>query len=209
MSFLWPNQDDRSRELLERSRKGDRQAFRSLYLDLYAPVTKFVGRRVRRREDAEDLVARVFHKLLERLGNFDSRRGSVRMFVLSIARNLVIDHVRAARQAEPIDDLAGVLADETGTPLEALVHEEELRQVRAVLLELPPDVREMLALHYGDGLRHAEIAALLGLEVAAVKQRFSRTLRGMRARLEERRAEGPTGQTKESNDDGAVNHVRI
>jgi RNA polymerase sigma-70 factor, ECF subfamily len=209
MSFFWPSQDDRWQELLERSRKGDRQAFRSLYLELYAPVAKFVGRRVHIREDSEDLSARVFHKLLERLGDFDARRGSVRMFVLSIARNLVIDHMRAARHTEQIDDLAGLLADETGTPLDTLVREEELRQVRAVLLELPPDVREMFALHYGDGLRHAEIAALLGLEVAAVKQRFSRTLRAMRAKLEEYRAEGPRVTTKESNSDGAVNHVRI
>jgi RNA polymerase sigma-70 factor (ECF subfamily) len=208
MSFFWPSQNDRWRELLERSRKGDRQAFQSLYLDLYAPVAKFVGRRVRHREDSEDLVARVFHKLLQRLDDFDGRRGSVRMFVLSIARNLVIDHVRAARRAVPIDDLAGVLADETGTPLDNLVAGEELRQVRAVLLEFPPDVREMFALHYGDGLRHAEIASLLGLETAAVKQRFSRTLRAIREKLAGYRAEG-RGVPKESNDDGAVNHVRI
>lgn len=137
MSFLWPSQDDRQRELLERSRDGDRDAFRALYLELHGPVAAFVGRRVGRREDAEDLVARIFHRLLEQLGAFDVRRGSARIFVLAIARNLVIDHVRAARRDVPVDDLAGVLADEAGTPLEALLREEDLRDLRAALLEVP------------------------------------------------------------------------
>jgi RNA polymerase sigma-70 factor (ECF subfamily) len=210
MSFLWPSLDDRQRELLERSRKGDRDAFRALYLELYGPVATFVGRRVGCREDAEDLVSRVFHKLLERLGDFDAARGSARMFVLSIARNAVIDHVRTAHRGVPVDDFAGILADETGTPLDALVREEELREVRAVLLELPEEVREMISLHYGDGLRHGEIAEILGLRVDAVKQRFSRALRALKERLRERRSQGPEGASQRSSEgESGVINVRF
>lgn len=187
MSFLWPSPDDRLLDLIERSKRGDRDAFRSLYLALYDPVARFVGRRIASQADAEDLVSRVFFKLLDRLGEFDARRGSARMFVLSIARNAVIDHLRTRRDAVPVEDLGGVLADEAGTPLDALVREEELREVRALLLELPEETREMLALRYGDGLKHREIAEILGLDVAAVKQRFSRALRGLGEEIVERR----------------------
>jgi RNA polymerase sigma-70 factor (ECF subfamily) len=185
MSLLWPSYDDRLGELLARSQRGDRDAFRSLYLELYGPVSRFIRRRIGRPEDAEDLTARVFQKLLERLDDFDAGRGTVPMFVLAMARSTVIDHIRATRGSVPVEDLAGVLADETGTPLDALVREEELREVRAVLGELPPDVREMFALRFGDGLRHAQIAEILGLQVAAVKQRFSRALRDLKAKLRE------------------------
>lgn len=107
------------------------------------------------------------------------------MFVLAMARSAVIDHLRAARSAVPMDDIEGTLAlaDEAGTPLDALVREEDLREVRALLLELPDDVREMFALRYGDGLKHGQIAAIMGIGVAAVKQRFSRALRDLKARL--------------------------
>ncbi|WP_437529817.1 sigma-70 family RNA polymerase sigma factor [Sorangium sp. So ce726] len=195
MSFLWPSRDDHLCELIEASRRGDRGAFRALYQELYDPVARFVSRRVGRREDAEDLVARVFHKLLERLGEFDRRKGTPRMFVLAMARNLVIDHVRAARHEAPIDDLAGVLADEAGTPLDALVRGEELRAVREALEELGAEAKEVLALRYGDGLKHQEIAELLGLRADAVKQRASRALRELKARLEAR-AEQDAGESR-------------
>lgn len=219
MSFLWPSYDDRLRELCARARAGDRDAFRALYAELYGPVAKFVARRIGRREDAEDLVAKIFHKLLERLPEIDQARGSVRMFVLSMARNAVIDHVRTRRGAVPIEDV--LLVDEAGTPLDALLREEDLRDLRAVLLELPDDTREMLALRYGDGLRHGEIAELYGINVAAVKQRFSRALRALRERLRGGREEiegreaslrgeaGAAGEGDESSSKGSVANVRV
>lgn len=219
MSFLWPSYDDRLRELCARARAGDRDAFRALYAELYGPVAKFVARRIGRREDAEDLVAKIFHKLLERLPEIDQARGSVRMFVLSMARNAVIDHVRTRRGAVPIEDV--LLVDEAGTPLDALLREEDLRDLRAVLLELPDDTREMLALRYGDGLRHGEIAELYGINVAAVKQRFSRALRALRERLSGAREEiegreaslrgeaGAAGEGDESSSKGSVANVRV
>ncbi len=207
MSFLWPSYDDRLRELCARARAGDRDAFRGLYAELYGPVTKFVARRIGRREDAEDLVAKIFHKLLERLPEIDEERGSVRMFVLAMARNAVIDHVRTRRGAVPIEDV--LLVDEAGTPLDALLREEDLRDLRAVLLELPDDTREMLALRYGDGLRHGEIAEMYGINVAAVKQRFSRALRALRERLGGARDKVGEAAGEESSSKGSVANVRV
>jgi len=207
MSFLWPSPDDRLLDLIERARRGDREAFRSLYLALYDPVARFIGRRIASQADAEDLCSRVFFKLLDRLNEFDARRGSPRMFVLSIARNAVIDHLRTRRDAAPVDDLDGALVDEAGTPLDALVREEELRELRAIVLELPRETRELLALRFGDGLKHVEIAQILGLEVAAVKQRFSRAMKGLRERLEEQRMRREGGALKRGAE-GAVINVR-
>jgi len=206
MSFLWPSPDDRLLDLIERAKRGDREAFRSLYLALYDPVARFIGRRIGSQADAEDLVSRVFWKLLDRLSEFDARRGSARMFVLSIARNAVIDHLRTRRDAVPVDELGGALVDEAGTPLDALVREEELREIRALVLTLPPETREMLALRYGDGLKHGEIAEIFGLEVAAVKQRFSRALKGLRERIREQRRRREEALRRGS--EGAVIDVR-
>ena len=190
--FPWPwsDPDDRHRALLARAQAGDREAFRALYQDLYDPVFRFVGRRVRRREDVEDLVGRVFHRLLERLGDIDPRRGSVRMFVFAVARNAVIDHVRARREGTPLDDVAPVLADDRGTPFDSLVQKERVKALRAAVATLPDDVQEVLALRYGDGLEHAEIAALLGQTPAAVRQRLSRAQRSLREVLQRAGAEG-------------------
>lgn len=191
--FPWPwsDPDDCHRALLARAQAGDRDAFRALYQDLYDPVCRFVGRRVRRREDVEDLVGRVFHKLLEHLGDIDLRKGSVRMYVLATARNAVIDFVRARREGTPLDDVAPILADDRGTALDSLVQAERVRALRAAVAALPEDAQEVLALRYGDGLKHAEIAALLGQSTDAVKQRLSRAQRSLREMLlRKTRAEG-------------------
>ena len=188
MSLFKPTSDEPRGELLEAARRGDRGAFRSVYVALYDPVVRFVALRVGRGHDAEEIVARVFHRVLERLGDFDSRRGTPRMFVFAVARNLVIDHLRASRHEEPIEDLAGVIVSEELSALDALVRDEELRRLREALLGLDAGAREVLVLRYGDGLKHQEIAELLGVRVEAVKQRASRALRELRARVEAQRA---------------------
>lgn len=182
MGWILPDADDRLDALARRARAGDREAFRRLYRALYPVVSGFVGRRVRNPEDAEDLVSRSFHRLLERIDRFDPRRGNVRMFVLGIARNAVIDQRRAARSHVPVEPLAEALADPAQGALEGVLRDEEARAVREWLAALPEEVREMFALRFGDGLRHAEIAWLTGASEAAVKQRFSRALKDLKGR---------------------------
>ena len=131
----------------------------------------------------------MFFTLVERLTDFDPRRGSVRAWVLRIARNAVIDHVRARRPHLDVDALGDLLPGD-GDPLRDLLERERLGDLAARVAELPPEIREMLALRHGDGLRHREIAELLGLSEAAVKQRMSRALRALRAQLQLEPAKG-------------------
>jgi RNA polymerase sigma-70 factor (ECF subfamily) len=193
MSIFWPSRDERLQDLLGKAVAGDREAFRSLYRGLYDEVARFVGRRIANREDAEDLVARTFHRFLEGLGRFDARRGTVRMFVLSIARNALIDHLRASRAGVPLEEIAATLADDSESALDALVEDESERasahEARALVSELPAPTREILVLRYGDGLSHSEIAALTGASESAIKQKVSRALRDLKER---RRSRGTT-----------------
>lgn len=212
MSILWPSRDDRQRDLLEAALRGKREAFRTLYRELYEPVTSFVGRRIGHPQDTEDVVAIVFQKFLERLGDYDSRRGSVRMFVLAMARSSVIDWLRTVRQDIPVDELAGSIADGGESPLEAMVRGEERELVRRALLQISASSREVLVLRYGDGLSHGEIAELLGLRVDAVKQRASRALRELEECLKKpsaKKAEMDLVETKvDANTEGMTN-VRL
>lgn len=182
MQLPWPLRDELHARRLARARDGDGQAFRALYRDLYPEVARFVARRIRGRADAEDLTARVFVAFVERLHQYDRQRGSVRGWLLTFARNAVIDHLRAARPAAS-PDLLDLLPCDGDGPEGGLLQREEHGQLAALVRELPPDTRELLALRFGDGLRHREIAEVLGLQEAAVKQRVSRALRDLRARL--------------------------
>lgn len=143
-----------------------------------------MARRVRDPSDAEDLVARTFEKMLGRLDQFDPARGSARMWVFGIARNLVIDHHRAGGRSAPTDPL---ILDRGGGsddgPLDRLLRDEHNARLLELLAELPPERRELLALRYGEGLSTREIAQLLDLGEAAVRQRLSRTRRELERQL--------------------------
>jgi len=175
-------------------RRGNEDAFRRLYGELYGPVADYVGRRVGNSQDAEDLVGQVFQRFLEHLADYDPRRASLVSWVLALARHAVIDHHRsqaahgAARsRTTDVTELAEVLAG-TGTsgaddPLATMIQDEEREQVRRWLHRQPADIREMFALRYGQELRLKEVARVMNLSEAAVKQRFARATRQIRHEL--------------------------
>lgn len=183
-----------SRDPLARSARlavaGDRRAFTRLYRDLHPLVARFVARRVDSRFDAEELVAEVFRRVVEHLAAFDPKRGSVRAWVLRIARNAVIDHYRTRKQPISIELDSLVLNGVQDGPLDHMLADERTARIRELLAACPDETRTLLAMRYGDGLRHAEIAELLGLGEAVVRKRISRAVRELRSRsrvLEEER----------------------
>ncbi len=170
--------------LVVRSQRGDRSAFRALYRALYEPVYRFVLRRLGRAAEAEEVVAQVFFRLLESLDRVDPRQ-NVMGYVLQMARNAVADYARSRMSFEPAAVLTRLPSPSSG-PLDGLERAEQMEALTAELVALDAETRELLLLRYGDGLRHAEIARMLDLTEAAVRQRTSRAVRELRARLSAR-----------------------
>ena len=181
---------DTTSRLARRAASGDRRAFRELYRALYPLVARYVRRRIRERADAEDIVARAFQRVVEKLDTFDPARGNAEAWALTITRNLVIDHHRARRATVPIDDVVGGLITVEGGPLQSLLDDEEAEFVRGLLETCDESVRRLISLRYGDGLRHREIASLEGISEAAVRQRLSRALKDIRKRASALAQEG-------------------
>ncbi|MBS1110896.1 MAG: polymerase sigma-70 factor, subfamily, partial [Anaeromyxobacteraceae bacterium] len=105
MRLPWPIRDARLARLAARAGKGDRAAVVSLYRALQPDVSRFVGRRVASRVEAEDAVAATFHRLLESLPRLDGARGSVTGYALAVARSVLSDGRRARREAFRLEDV--------------------------------------------------------------------------------------------------------
>ena len=84
-----------------------RADFAAIYDDHIWDVYGFIGYRVPRRDLAEDLTQQTFERALRSWNSFDPARASAKTWLLTIARNLVIDHYRAARQDLPLEELGG------------------------------------------------------------------------------------------------------
>lgn len=171
--------------------KGNEDAFQRLYREIYDPVAAYVNRRVNHTADAEDIIADVFKKFLMRLDSFDSSKGSVLTWIVSMARHAVIDHHRKVRPVTiDSDDLAEVLAGTGPGVLRNLIQEENLRRVQNLLLRQPPEIREMFDLRFGRGLRVREVALVMGISQDAAKQRFARTLQQLQLQLRDEKSKG-------------------
>ncbi len=159
-----------------------RQDFAGVYDEEIWSVYGFFAYRLKSVADVEELTQRTFERALRSWDRFDPERAPVRVWLLAIARNLLIDHYRAdvwGRQ-QLIDDVPeGELGSEMPAP--DLGIEPELA---GALAQLVPRDREVLALRFGGDLSGPEIATMTGLSLANVQQIISRSLRRLREHLE-------------------------
>ncbi len=154
--------------------------FARVYSEHVWPIYGFLAYRVADRYVAEDLTQATFERALRAWSQFDPRRGSERTWLLTIARNQLIDHHRRDRhrRTETISEQHEPTAP---GPEERLGSGPELLDALGRLSERE---REVLALRYGADLTGPEIADLLSLTLANVQQIVSRSLRKLRELLE-------------------------
>ena len=156
--------------------------FAEIYREEIWGVYGFIAYRVRSRGDAEDLTQQTFERALRAWTKFDPRRAPARVWLLTIARNLLVDHYRAdpSSRHRPLDEVEeGELGSEVAAP--DLGIDPELATALATLSQRD---REIVALRFGGDLTGPEIAELTGLTLANVQQILSRSLRRLRERLE-------------------------
>lgn len=155
----------------------------SLQHDHLEAVFAYVSRRVFPHADAEDVVADTFAAAFahrHRLAPGDDPRP----WLLTIARNKVIDHVRRHRRRPVAADDPGheALLTDADTPEHALLRAERRRRVWALVDSLPPDQREALLLQHLEDLPHAQIAQVMGRSPAAVNALLQRARATLAAR---------------------------
>jgi RNA polymerase sigma-70 factor (ECF subfamily) len=128
---------------------------------------------------AEDITQDVFVGLLRHPGRFDPARGTLRAFLLGIARNLTLKHWRAEHRFEPLDDEAEAGVAEPIDLERGEVGDLVGRAVRA----LRPLQREVVILAEYEGLTLAEIARAVEVDVGTVKSRLHRARENLRRAL--------------------------
>lgn len=170
------------RELLDRLRQGDRDAFDAAFRAHYATLVGVAERIAGERAVAEELAQDVMLELWRRHQTL-SIDESLRAYLVRAARNRALNHVRHERM---VVRTAPRAAGETVTQPDAPAHlaEAEMQAaLRDAVASLPERCREVFELSRGQGLRYAEIAAALGISVKTVEAQMGKALRVLRERL--------------------------
>jgi RNA polymerase sigma factor (sigma-70 family) len=147
-------------------------------LPLEAALTQFLRKNWRNREDVCDLIQDIYLRVLEAAQK--QTPDATRLFVFTIAQNLLIDRVRHEKIV-PIETVAElealqVAADEPATD-RIVIARDELRRLQVALDYLPPRSREAILLKQVEGLSRAEIAIRMGVTESTAKWHLSDGLR--------------------------------
>ena len=153
-----------------------RRVFRDHVDAVYGHFAYSVGATV-----AEDLTSATFEKVLRSWRRFDPGRASERTWILSIARNTLIDHYRreSHRTAASLDEHPS-LAEALPVGPDFVDRHLAADELRSWLLVLGDREREIVALRYAADLTAVDIAQVVGLSSDNVHQIISRSLRKLR-----------------------------
>ena len=164
--------------LIQRCLQGDQHAWdlivRQYWRKVFNVAYKFVGKH----DEAEDLTQDIFLKIFRSLDTFD-RRANFQTWLISVSRNLCIDHYRSVRkERETID--RGVDASELSPaapepgPIAALEQRDRVVLLRQAMAALPETLRPAVLLRDIQELSYQEIADKLRLPEGTVKSRINR-----------------------------------
>jgi RNA polymerase sigma-70 factor, ECF subfamily len=160
-----------------RAREGDEAAFRFLYLRFSHNIYGYVRSIVRDDYEAEDVTQHVFAKLITALGKYDDRGVPFFAWLLRLARNAAIDHLRSHRPT-PCEEVFGP-DEHTHTATEV----DEALTVRAALATLPEDQRAVVILRHVVGLSPGEIADQMGRTESSIHGLHHRGRRALQREL--------------------------
>ena len=167
----------------------DSEAFEVFYDRHGGAVYSLAYRIVGERASAEDVTQEAFISIWRSGARFDRTRGSVRSWVLGIARNRAIDALRSRAGKAPkltFDD-EGIIEQRPAAELtdqQALQH-ETASEIHGALRAIPGEQSQVIELAYFGGFSHSEIARMLGVPMGTVKGRMRLGLEKIRGELAE------------------------
>jgi RNA polymerase sigma-70 factor (ECF subfamily) len=140
---------------------GDDDAMRFLYLRYADNVYGYVCSIVRDEHEAEDVTQQIFAKLMTALQRYEPRSVPFSAWILRIAHNAAIDHMRA-RRAVPCEEVRSPELEDGD------ISRERARDLQAALTKLPPEQRDVIVMRFVLGLSPKEIAERIGRSEDAV-----------------------------------------
>lgn len=176
-------------ELISLVTQGDQDALGMLYERYSRAIYSFSLRIVGDAQVAEEILQEVFVRAWQQGGSFQSARGTLITWLLSITHNLSIDEVRRRKrrpqkaESEEPETILATLADD-GSNVEEEVWLSSLRvSIQDALKQLPAAQREAIELAYFQGLTQREIAETLGEPLGTIKTRMRLGMLKLREQL--------------------------
>ncbi|RZK66011.1 MAG: sigma-70 family RNA polymerase sigma factor [Pedobacter sp.] len=173
------NLDTIEQKLILGLRAGDAKCFNMLYCNYSGSLFGVIHKLVNQQETAEDLLQETFIKIRKSFSSYDEYRARLFTWMLNIARNTAIDHLRLKSSRQ---DRASILLDDAGLLLDGYsssINTDTLG-IKRLLNNLPERQRMILDLCYYKGYTHVEIADSLNMPLGSVKTAIRQAILALR-----------------------------
>lgn len=162
---------------VKRAQAGDQEALGFLYARFADNIYGYVRSIVHDHYEAEDITQHVFTKLMRVIGKYEERDVPFFAWMLRVARNVAVDHLRSQRLI-PVEEVRSVELDHSeGMP------GGRSNDLAEALATLPKDQREVLVLRHFAGLSPTEIAKRTGKTEGSIHGLHHRGRRALQAEL--------------------------
>jgi RNA polymerase sigma-70 factor (ECF subfamily) len=155
---------------------GDQAAFTQFYDATNRQTYGLLLRMLKNPATAEEVLLDVYLQVWRQAAHYETARGSVLAWLMTIARTRALDRMRAsgyqARENEDLEIVSLTKASADDSPEETSLLNERQRMVRAALAQLSPEQRSLIEAAYFDGLSHSELAERFDLPLGTVKTRI-------------------------------------
>lgn len=170
-------------QLCERAKNGDRAAASELVTQFYERIYAYFRRLCGNEEDASDLTQKTFFKVWVSLSAYQGR-SSFSTWLHGIAHHVYVDWRRQSQRTDAQSDAwwDAQTADEP-LPGETVANRELATRLFALVGQLDEGVRDVVHLHYFQGLTQAETAEALNIALGTVKYRLRSALETLRAQI--------------------------
>jgi RNA polymerase sigma-70 factor (ECF subfamily) len=165
-------------QLVSRAQQGDGEAFGQLYDRYVDSVYRFIYFRVNDRALAEDFTSETFLRALRRIGTITYQGRDIGAWFVTIARNIVFDHMKSARhrlEVTTADTFEG--DDRAPSPEAAVIESLTNERLMAAVRQLGDEQRECVLLRFIQGFSVSETAAVMGKNDGAIKALQHRAVR--------------------------------
>jgi len=175
--------------LLVACASGDQTALASLYDQSASLVYGIAVKMLGDLSDAEEVTIDVYHQVWRAAKSYDSSRGSVTSWLVTMARSRAIDRLRSRTNRSRTEQLAGTrsadLPSIAAGPDETTLAEQRRKRILSAMAVLSPEQREAIELAFFSGLTHAELAERFKQPLGTVKTRIRLGMMKLREQLGE------------------------
>jgi RNA polymerase sigma-70 factor (ECF subfamily) len=151
----------------------------SVYRDQLPRLYNYFRFRIGRDADVEDLTARTFEKAWKARDRYRRDLSGFSTWLFSIAQNVAIDYLRAARRHLPLESASAVAA--ATTPEDDASKRSDIQRLAKLTTHLSDRAQELIALKYGAALSNRMIARITGLSESNVGTVLQRTVEKLRS----------------------------